>query len=223
MHIAVVHVVEMASAPALTLIRQLYVDLSLTVRLFYQKIGKDKWLDVIIVCEGTSEHVDALIASLRSHDQGQLLQTSQPSQIPFVLRAPSVLLRQWTYILTDQNDADAPPQTPSSPQSEARFIGPTGLRGAAYEDMKLLAEKHLKKLGLGCDWHEVLMAAELSTAIANRVSAPTTNEVMSSKRSRHCCTASGGKAVSRGCHIEKEMGNMCVGSDGDGGSQAHSK
>lgn len=49
-----------------------------------------------------------------------------------------------------------------------RHVGPPGLRGAEYHDIKDLASKRLAKLELGCNWDELLMAAQLNAVISNR-------------------------------------------------------
>ena len=100
-----------------------------------------------------------------------------------------MLLRQWSYQLPcleehagdDGCDGSADPERL---EAEApRHLGPVGLKGAVYRTMKELTQQRLERLRLGCSWQEVLMAAELNTAICNRAE-PTASEAAPRKKSR---------------------------------------
>jgi len=200
MHIGVFHVVEVQGPAGLALLRELYQTLGLTLRLFYRKGATDAWLDVVLVCEGEADSVDGFLSALRAHSVPSETETA-------MMRGVSTLLRQWTYNLPGTGLDDAATEASASEgPSELRHLGPVGLKGAAYEDMKVLASKHLIKLALGCDWQEVLMVAELSTAIANRGAAPASDGSGPSKRARKPAERAGGR-----CAIETEISSLRLG------------
>ena len=155
-HVAVLHVVETSSTNGLPALRELGTSHSLTIRLFYRQAGEASWEDTIIIIEGEQPHVDSFIEGLHRHEQPEAPET------PPCMRGVSMLLRQWTYLLPMEDGQEAAAAEPPE-----RHLGPVGLKGGPYEDMKELA-KRLERLKLGCSWQEVLMAAELSSLMANR-------------------------------------------------------
>jgi len=194
MHLAVVHIVE-CPASEQRLIAQEASANTLTVRLYYQIVQlTSSWADVFLVAEGDASKLDAFISSLKARES--LEPATGDGEV--VMRGVSTLLRQWNYVLPEIPEdrarwgyaewiAEADRETAghaaqhrqnvASPQlqleacggeAELRHLGPPGIRGACYTDWKELISKRLEKLTLGCNWDDVVMAAQLSTAACRR-------------------------------------------------------
>ena len=184
-HIVVLHIVECRASDARFIAEQAS-SLQLTVRLFYRKEYTALiWRDVIIVAEGECSEVDEFIAALKS----------RCGDCRHQMRGVSLLLRQWSYTMSElpseraswgyeqwmqeaereqqQQQAEEGPSRAAAnalPECEGlhRHLGPAGVKGAAYTDMGELIAKRLHRLDLGCSWDDVLLAAKLSTAMATR-------------------------------------------------------
>ena len=184
LHIAVCHLVACDATEGLATLRAHAKEQELTVLIFYRVVTAALWEDAILVCEGSQSRLDAFIEMLRG--------CCEP-----VIRGASTLMRQWSYTAQElhlpcervgwgyQNWVDfaaeelrehaqqpqrSPPTSPPPADAE-RLLGPTGLRGAKYTDYDELTASRLERLGLGCNWSDVLLAAQLSSAASHRVSA----------------------------------------------------
>ena len=188
MHIAVLHVVEVP-VHAHRIIAEGAARWALTLRLYFRLV-ESAWQDLIIVAEGHAAQLDAFISSLKALDA---LASDVATQDPDSVRGVSMLLRQWTYMLPalpasreqwgyaewiaeadrellefEQQKEDEGLRPPAASETEPRHLGPPGVRGSAYRDWQELASKRLEKLDLGCNWDDVLTAAQLAASRCRR-------------------------------------------------------
>lgn len=167
LHVAVLQVVELRKAEAQRVIAELVAALEITARLYY-RATPTAWEDAFVVCEGEGEQVDSFIESLREHSNAaeQMVGgASTAGDRPPLIRGLFLLARQWTYpLFSDEGGATHEPT--------ARHLGPPGLRGGEYETMCELGKGRLAKLQLGCNWDELIIAAQLNAILANRKEPP---------------------------------------------------
>lgn len=179
-HIAIVNIVRACRDVGRTF-SKMCQRLKLTARLYYRPTDDAAWIHALLIIEGTAPSVDAFIEDLRQ---------AKDAESPLTCSGVSTLLRQWSYTLAEMpaerhtwgykdwlNEAarelhelgPAPPQeldTVSQLTVQDRVLGPLSFKAAAFEDWDALIATRLEKLGLGCDWGEVVIAAQLACAPA---------------------------------------------------------
>ena len=236
-HIAVLHVVACRATEGRS-IAQEAARLTLTVRMYYRGDGNESWQHIFVIAEGPSADIAMFIAWLKRRDT-----LAADSEQPALMTGVSLLLRQWSYLLPalptertswgydewmkeaerelqeyyEQQGQEAAEAGPSeAAQAETRHLGPPGIKGAAYRSFKELIFNRLEKLGLGCDWNEVVTVAQLSAASAERTEEnPGTprhseQDASRSKRSRRAAAPSTEAGAVSSCNMSSGDGKAAV-------------
>lgn len=181
------------------------------------------WRDVIVIAEGLCANIDEFVAVVKSRsseadDGGTPMRGASVllRQWNYILPDMPAVRHTWGYAewvreaereleeWSAQNsgaDRGAPGGSTSSSSTAAaplpRHLGPAGIKGATYHDWNELVAKRLTKLGLGCSWEDVVLAAQLSTASADRVEAPVQEDGGGAKRKKRAGERSTPRSAAR--------------------------
>ena len=242
-HIVVLHIVACRSSEGRVLAESAS-KLQLTVRLYYRVGAQNAWEDVVIVAEGRCSAIDAFVSAVKSRDGtrdgdedapahvrgvslilrqwGYVLPTEQPTERAawgykeWMEEAERELREHADGLALERSDEDGRgDDAASAGELEQRHLGPPGMKGAAYKSWDELISQRLEKLGLGCSWDDVVLAAQLNSAMSQRsveVDGADAGQAPKKRGRRD----GAGASETRATNLDGQMQDLSV--EGEGGS-----